>query len=63
MTNASKQKAHDLAVAYAAYCSSMKGDDNYDISFWSQELINAQKASGVEMVKPEILNRNVRLFA
>lgn len=63
MKNVSKEKAHDLAIAYAAYCSSMKGDDSYDKSFWAKELISAQDASGVEIVKPEILKRNVRLFA
>ena len=63
MTNADKKKAYDLAIAYGAYVRTIKEGSNDERAMWAEMLLDAQEASGVEIVKANHLRTTVKVFS
>ena len=63
MTSADKKKAYDLAIAYGAYVRTIKEGSNDERVMWAEMLLDAQEASGVEIVKSSHLRTTVKVFS
>ncbi len=59
MSHISKAKAQSLAVAYSAYNEALHENNANGIWVWASMLRKAQKATGVELVRDEHLEKEM----
>ena len=56
------EQAKDLAVSYAAFLTANDKGDSKEMAFWAQSLLDAQRETGVQMLRPENLEFWIELI-